>query len=252
MKQRILIIAIFTMSIASLRGQHQYDFKVKDESNRSWRASLFSWSLKDDTTGRNFGPNRSFFQYMTLGYGITYGEQEGNDADHLDFTGNYKLGYVFKFKISPVFSGGFNLLYSRTAFKIDQGDDGKTFPDSIAYKKQKLAFHEAVLDPYLRINFDPKRGNHMGNYLDLGAYGSYTVGARLISVKEDPVNDEHIKTVRSNLSYINRMNYGLSARLGFNQFMLFGRYRLSDRIEQDKVDFVLPRFTFGIQIGVWE
>jgi hypothetical protein len=102
---------------------------------------------------------------------------------------------------------------------------------------------------YARINFG-RRGNSIGTYLDLGAYGSFNV--KRAHYTYDEINDEIVKTTTSRLKYMEKYAYGLLARIGTNNVALTAKYRLSKPFTEKSGFAELTKLSVGLEIGVFK
>lgn len=225
--------------------------------------------VNQDTLETSWGPNKRHHIQRYIGFGLGIGTEdrsfagkELNDVKYGFGTGNIMLGMRYKFRLAEHYALGLDLGYNRQSYNFKQRDD-KFFPAPGKFDKERLTLHNVALEAYQRINFG-RRGNHLGKYLDMGAYGEWNFSnVHLIKDEvEDPLANggaRKIKAKYKNLTYLHNLNYGVSARLGFGRWVVFGRYRLSDMFAQNKLKQVLettetypelPRLTVGIQIGL--
>jgi hypothetical protein len=99
----------------------------------------------------------------------------------------------------------------------------------------------------MRFNYG-RRGNIIGKFIDLCAYGDWTFSASN-NTKDKRQNGNHVKTRITHLNYYNSTNYGVLARIGFNRYVFYGSYRLSNMFKSSANFPELPRITVGLQIG---
>jgi Outer membrane protein beta-barrel domain len=199
---------------------------------------------KADTLVPSFGKNRFFYMHNTIGYGVNILNQSNAYETELPGSGNFMFGYTFKWKVSNFFAFGFDLMWNSYDYQLKQ-DDNKLFPDSLTHDKQKIMFNDISVSPYIRINFDVKRGNYLGYYLDLGGYGAFHLNRKLYT-KDILSSEEVSKTYISKYKALEKYNYGLYARLGFNTVTVFAKYRMSELLIENGVND-LPPLTVGLQ-----
>lgn len=215
--------------------------------------------VNKDTLEGNWGPNRRHYihRYFGLGFGVGTENRtwEGKDLKDIKYgfgTGSLLLGFRYKLRLAEHYALGLDLGYNRQTFNFKQRDD-KVFPTSGKNDKERLILHNLALEAYQRINFG-KRGDHLGNYVDLGAFVEWNFdNTLLIKNDNDTANFLGAKKEKlkfKNLNYLEDFNYGVSARVGTGRFALFGRYRLSDMLIAKKVENYpeLPRLTTGLQV----
>lgn len=231
MKKTLLLILLCSFGISMLSAQNP----------------LISENPKADTLTPNFGKNRAFYMHGTIAYGVNIlNQSDSYEVDPIG-SGNFMFAYTFKWRINQLLSGGFDLAYNLYDYKITQ-DDGKIYPDTIEHEKQNIICNDIGVAPYLRINFDLKRGDHLGYYLDLGAYGGVHINRKLIT-KDILDSGERQKTILSKFQDLERFNYGVFGRLGLNTFCFYGKYRMSTLLTENSLKD-LPPLTVGLQLVI--
>lgn len=226
---------------------------------------LLYQDVAQDTVKQTFGPNLKYFGHFYGGFGMMAGPAEtGSEIDYLK-SHEFLMGYRFKYKVGKVYGLGFDATVTFQSVFLKQ-EEGKTLPTPDLYEEEKLKFTNVGLGFYNRFNFG-KRGNYVGNFLDLGVYGN------LMPFKTHIYEDDHlfglvgpldgvkkVKVRETGLKYLSDTNYGFLARIGFNRYVLYGNYRLSDLFNSGygvaRTDGVikrygeLPRLSVGFQIGI--
>jgi len=203
-----------------------------------------------DTVTPTFGPNYRNFLHSFMAYGAVFGGTEGGGtAIRYGNSGDFLFGVRYKYRVSNFFSWGAEAYYRALFYSIKQ-DSTKTFPDTLINDKERLTFHNLSAGLYLRFNFERKRGNRVGNFLDLGGYGEWTF--RLTQFTRNKLPDgKVVRTHITGLNYYNAFNYGAMARLGFNRLIFFASWRFSDLFKSSKNLPELPRLTVGVQVGFY-
>lgn len=202
----------------------------------------------------DFGRNSRRFSHFYLGYGFPAGssEFEGAGIRYLR-SAQVAAGRRFKYKFTEILSGGYDLEYRKTRFDLDQ-NVGKIFPNNRLHEKELLILHQAVAGLYFRIN-SGKRGDFMGKFIDLGADAAWLVEGKhvVFDTGIDPAYEAvKSKTVYKKLKYLNSFIYGANARAGWNRYLLTVQYRLSELTGKEYPAYPdLPRWTFGLQIGIY-
>ncbi len=197
--------------------------------------------VNEDTVISKFGKNRKHYFSSYFGFGITPGQVE-TDSIQLKSGESTKLtyGFYYKYKVAEPYSILFALSYGLSQFEFETPDD---------FKYRRLNVNDVELEFANRINFG-KRGNTIGNYLELGISGDYVFGTKLLSkqIIDDPtVNHKARKVELTGLSYINKPNYTAHARFGSNKYVITADYRLSD-LTNDDINFDLPPLTIGFRL----
>lgn len=200
------------------------------------------------------GPNQKSFLHGFLGYGLILGGSEGaGGAINYGRSGGWHFGIRKKRKLSNFYSIGYELFYAVNTFSIKQ-DSSKLFPNSSLHQREHFRTNELGLSLYNRFNFG-KRGNRIGNFLDIGVYGTWVAGASHTFYDKfaivNSANASNTTVTNRGLIYVSDFNYGVQARLGFNRIVFFGNYRLSQLFNGKIAAYPeLPRLITGIQIGL--
>ena len=197
-----------------------------------------------DSTIETRGPNRKHYRhsYMNFGFSIDAGEVGARvQQPRLD---QFVFGVRYKYRLAEHLALGYDINYTVNDYRLKQ-ESGKLLPDTIQNKRERMIFNIFEGGVYLRINVG-KRGNQLGNYFDLGAYGSATV-AHTHFTQNKLSDGSTVRTRRNGLDYFQRLNYGLNARMGAKKLVVFGKYRLSDMFFGDKNLPELPRIMAGIE-----
>lgn len=193
------------------------------------------------------GPNKKYFTHMYYGMDFYLPPNEVGSEIIYGRSWDMNFGWRAKLKVAKFYSLGYTFDYSYTHLRMKQNED-KITPDDIEYNKQSLRTHQAKLGLYNRFNFDKRRGNRIGNFLDLGVYGGYIFSTR----HKNEIKEDHSTylEVHRKLDYIERLNYGAFANLGFNSYVITFKYRLSDFFKEDTDYPEISPFTLGLQIGL--
>jgi hypothetical protein len=192
-----------------------------------------------------WGANRKHFfhSYMGVGMAADPGEK-GAKISQPHFFDEFRFGLRYKRRLTELLATGADLNYNWLNYKIRQNGE-KVLPDTIRYQVQRMIFNQARLGAYIRINYG-RRGNSLGNYFDLAAYGDFVISHILFTKFKNP--DQSITRSRTNrLDYFNRLGYGAQFRAGFNNWVIYAQYRLSDIFYPSKNLPELPRITAGIE-----
>ncbi len=208
---------------------------------------LLGQDVKPDTLRPVFGPNLRHFAYGYLGIGVPVPFSGTGNYVMPGVSSTLSFGIRYKRRLSNTFALGLDLGMNFSGFRIKQ-DAGKTVPDKEINRKEKFQVNTSVGSAYFRINAG-RRGNYMGNYLDLGAFGGWNMAKKHKTVN-DNTNGEKVKVITGKLSYIENFSYGVLGRIGINRYTITARYRLSDIFTPSYSIPELPRLTIGVEVGL--
>ncbi|MFO8054185.1 MAG: hypothetical protein R6U19_03365 [Bacteroidales bacterium] len=203
----------------------------------------------EDTSRR--GPNRTHYHHMYSGWGMMFGITNDGVINTDPLLSHYfELGMRYKLKLGKYYSLGYELGLNSYNFCLDKDDENRSFPDTMQYDKEKVNLFALSGGLYHRINIDKRRGDYIGNFFDMGVYGEWNYASRYF-YKEEYGKDRKRKVSVYNPDYLNDFNYGVFIRGGYNRYVVFVRYRLSEHIDSDANTNYhdLPPFNAGVQIG---
>lgn len=178
-----------------------------------------------DTTKDKTGPNRKHFLHVFASGGLVTGPKNTNAR--LKYFGNYnlQLGLRYKLRFNDFYAIGFETSVTNMTCNLRQ-EEGKWLPDTILHKKERLNWMYLNLSFFNRINFY-KRGDILGNYLDLGITGSYCPSFVHFTMDKTP-DGRTLRTRERGLPYFSPFAYSVFGRVGFNRFAVSISYRLSN------------------------
>jgi hypothetical protein len=206
-----------------------------------------------DTIPQTFGKNLANYFHWYGGYEMVCSDFEGDGAKvNMPASGNWTIGFRYKRKVTGWFAVGTGLFVSSTIWKIKQNDT-KSFPNLITHDKEKVSVGQLGGDVYLRFNYG-RRGNKIGNYIDVGGYGFLVTFSEHKTTDKPLVLDEYNSSLiikqHRRLAYIEKFGYGIKARIGFDRYVISATYRVSD-LTKAKYDLFpdFPRLSVGLEIG---
>ncbi len=205
---------------------------------------LMEQDVNADTTVPKFGRNRTHFVGSFVGAGIMLGQAEGDSSIGLrnGRSAAYSYGQYYKFKVSKSYSMLFSATYRYSRYEFELGDQ---------QKYNRLILNEIMGEFVHRLNFG-KRGNYIGNYVEAGFSGDYSVQNMIkIKTKNNDVDlpYQRKKEMIINLNYLQKFNYSGHVRLGFNKFVIGADYRLSDLVN-DKASYDLPPLILSLRFDM--
>lgn len=200
-----------------------------------------------------FGANQKHYFHLFLGTGFIAGNSEGDIAVRYRNSIEFISGFKYKLKLNRFLSVGADIGYRYTKFAISQRDI-IDFPDTIlvtgrnTHESEKFGFHALPLGVFLRFNFDPRRGNTTGHYLELGGTGDWVFSKEY--VVDDVLDDKTKRKTRfTGLPFVNPLQYHASAKIGMRWLALGVRYRFSEYFKTSYNYPQLPRFSVTAEIN---
>lgn len=210
---------------------------------------LLSVDRSTDSIPVQRGPNLKKISHVFFNIGFIAGADKLESPIIYGASIEYGFGFRKKYKISAVYSLGWELEANGKIFKIKQ-QGGKTFPDTTFNDVETLDYYILNIAFYNRINFDPNRGNFMGTFLDLGIKGGWNFQTTYV-IKNDLPGGIKIKSEISGLPYVNHFNYDVFARIGRSHISLYASYRLSKLFNPEYAYQELPSITIGIEAAIF-
>lgn len=201
------------------------------------------------------GPNMRQYGHLYEGFAfvIPYDEVAGASTE-FGRSGSLVFGYRYKLKLLSFYAIGFDLSHNWTRYGIKPEDDvavetGNPLSRASEVYRMGLGISSLGAEAYNRINIG-KRGNVLGNYLDIGVKGNWNYARKLILKEKALSSDfyEKSRTVQKNLNFIEKISTDITARIGINKFVIYGNYRFSDLIVSGYTTPELPPLTAGVQM----
>ncbi len=220
------------------------------------QTELMSVDLGRDTIEAedNTGPNRRFYVQNFVMGGLSIDQPEG-DVKLRPLGGSaVAFGIRYKLKLTGLLALGAEISYQYNGYRINQ-DTQYLWPDSVFYpdagavsnRRERIGFGNLQGGAFLRVNFDPKRGDNLGVFMDLGGWGGYNILSQYIAKKETSLGKREIKY--SGLNDIERLHYGVMGRLGYNKVSVGAQYRLTDWFDEATDYPLLPRLLATLEVG---
>lgn len=202
---------------------------------------------KDSTF--NKGPNTEKFTHFFLKFGFALPPDQEQSRVVFENSVYTSFGLRVKYKISKLYSMGWELQSEFSDWKIKQ-NKSKTFPDTLTYwSVQRFDVGTFAVSYFNRFNFDPKRGNTLGTFFDIGIMGKYDYSMVQVDKRDVSVGDATTRT--DNLTYTNKLQSDLFARIGKGRVSLWTAYRITDLFKSSFGFKELPRAVAGIEVGLY-
>jgi hypothetical protein len=203
------------------------------------------------------GPNMPRYRHIYLGLAmvVPYNNLPGSGID-LGRSAEILIGYRYKVKLSSFYAIGFDISNRFVRFGIKSEEDlpvdinSNPLSQASLVDKLGLSLTSMGLEAYNRFNFG-KRGNTLGNYLDIGIKEEWNYGRKMI-IKDDAPDGSYFeksRKVEKKLLFIEKFSTILTARIGINKVSIYGNYRISDLITSGYLTPELPPLTTGIQVA---
>ena len=244
----LFLLILLALIIQSTHSFAQTDStsskKVKKEKKDKYGRDIEELTLKKR------GPNLDRYGHIFIGYGFIVGDSEGDSAKIIaGSSSTFTLGWLSKWRINRWYELGFDAAYQYSSYHMKQ-DSSKIVPNKVQHKTEKLVFNRIELAPFQRFKFR-NRYHSTGTFLDLGVYAGWNYRIKHQTVEKDKIpGTSQSKTISLGLKYTEDFNYGAMARLGFNRFIFYARYRFSDLFTPKSDLPELPRYNVGLKIGI--
>ena len=209
---------------------------------------LLQQNVKSDTVRPAYGPNLRNFIHGYVGLGFPFYTTEEVNYTKPGASSNFNFGIRYKRKFTNYLATGLDLGISSTSYKIKQNET-KTVPDININDKEKIQVNLVESSAWLRINMG-RRGNFIGNFLDLGGFGGWNFQKKHKTINTN-AEDEKVKVSTSKLKYVENFSYGFIARVGASRYALTAQYRLSDLFKSSYAMPELPRLIIGFELGLF-
>lgn len=210
---------------------------------------LLQQDVKADSIRPTRGPNLRNFTQGYIGFGFPVYTNEALNYTKPGTSIDFNFGLRYKRRITNYLAAGLDLGITTAAYKIKQKSP-KTVPDTVVNDKEKIQISSLVGSGYMRINVG-RRGNYIGNYLDLGAYAGWNFQKKHKTTNENEAG-EKIRETTTKLKYVENFSYGLLARIGISRYALTASYRLSDIFKTSYAIPELPRLMVGVEVGLFK
>jgi hypothetical protein len=254
------ILALTLFIVPGIRLAAQFDVFPNEQDSSRYESHRILLTRDVDTTGEIpfYGPNRLFFAHGLAQLGGKPGPQYyGAQTNWWSYSLEYGLRMKLKLWSWESLTMDIGYRYDRFSLRMDTP---RLAPlDNTHHQREKISLHNFSGAFCERINFG-KRGNVMGTWLDIGVYGDWAF--RTGDVYVDQHYDSNSpsgyryksKTKINRLPYMEKINYGFTARLGGDYVGIFAMWRWNDLIKQSYTSSErdLPKLTIGIEVYNWD
>ena len=206
-------------------------------------------NVKADTIRPTYGPNLNNYFHSYIGFGFPVFTNEVLNHTKPGTSLDFDFGLRYKRRITNYLAMGLEFGINTASYKLKQTEP-KTIPDTVINDKEKLQISTFVSSGYVRINVG-RRGNYIGNYLDLGAYGGWNFQKKHKTTNGNE-DGEKVRLSTTQLKYVENFAYGLLARIGISRYALTAKYRVSDIFDSLYEIPELPRLVIGVELGLFK
>lgn len=165
------------------------------------------------------------------------------------------MGMRYKIKVCSWNKLAFDFGYRFHQFYIGQNDP-KIFPlSSAVHDRERVSVNNFSVGIADRFIYHADEKNTY--WFDLGVYGDASfrtsnVYVDVVDDKTSPVADKSKVTTKNvHLNYLNKLNYGVTIRAGWNCYAVFATWRLSDLVKvsstENQAD--LPALVIGVELN---
>ncbi|GHS87503.1 hypothetical protein FACS1894201_08780 [Bacteroidia bacterium] len=176
------------------------------------------------------GPNRTWHSWVEMEMGLAgliVPVETWKEA--LTSPTNFRFSFSQKLKLNSVFSVGYTTGFVLWQYPLSKEEIAMISGGwSADWDKANFLLTGAHAGAFLRINFDPKRGNITGNYVDIGCNGWYNFRQR------QRYKTTHYKETFYQGDFIQRYATALSLNYGYQIFSLQLRYLLQSQNDKLK------------------
>lgn len=214
---------------------------------------LLRAEVADDTLTALMGPNRLYFGHFYAAGGWVAGASALGAPGRAGFSSmEGQLGGRLKRRFTQTVALVADVRYAYLRYSFDQ-TAAKTFPSTGLHRAERLALHQVQAEIGLRLNAG-RRGNTVGSYLDLLAWGGWVAAtSRTTDDNPPPGGAAAVSTTETGLPYLRRWTGGAGIRLGFDRYALMARRRLVNALRPGVAPpgADLPPWVLGIEIGLF-
>ncbi|TDN39521.1 hypothetical protein E4631_14170 [Hymenobacter sp. UV11] len=206
---------------------------------------LLQTDVATDTLPPRTGPNRRYFGHLYGSIGLAAGPSELEIKSGFSSL-EVQAGGRLKRRLGPYLAFNADLRYAYLRYGLAP-DVARPAPFGAGFDSQTITYHQLQGEASLRLNPERRRGNTVGRYLDLLAYGGPTLAANYTAVGPSPSGGRR-EVVEHQPAYLARWQGGVGLRLGSNSLALVGRYRLSELLPGTSLPEP-PRWVLGVELG---
>ncbi len=249
-----IILAILLLLFPGMRLAAQVDVLPGDRRTNTNRVLI---SRDVDTSGKipTFGPNRLFFLTLYNQLGLMPGPQVFGAQTNWWST-SYAYGIRGKLRLFYWNALVMDVCYRYDRYSIRQNTPKLAPLITANHVRERISLHNFSVTLCDRINFR-RRGDVLGDWIDIGVYADNIFRSTNVFVDQhydsNGASGFHykVKTKIVRLPYIEKVNYGLTLRIGSEFYSLFMQYRMNDLFNYDSPNNRdLPKVIVGFGFAI--
>jgi hypothetical protein len=218
---------------------------------------LIERDVRVDTQQSTIGPNRKMHFQLMVGLGNFFGGGHPNVPIRYGNSREFFIAFQYKRKLTSQWSTGLDVSFRNMVYRIDQNPGRKRIPDTLVYDRERFSLPQFAVQPWFRFNFDRRRGDRTGIYLDASTGLHVPFSQRRVMVYTTADADHLLKVVERKLDYLVPVFMTFALRAGYQRFSVYGQWRLtplfkpetSRRRWEQTAD--LPPFLLGLQVAFY-
>ena len=194
-----------------------------------------SLNISKNIKGTSFG--------TVFGIGVPLGDGAGPNGQVKTWNSSiFNFNIYYQNRFSNIVGYTAYLRYTNENYRIDQN----------IYDTEKVITNSFGVG--LGLKLFAGTGKHYKKYLELGGYADFVTGSRVHRIDESlftgVLNADKVEIIQHKPSIVNNFNYGPLCKIGFKNFAIYGRYRLSELFSPNVFYDEFTPLVVGINFGI--
>ena len=212
-----------------------------------WRSTEIHTAATDQPRVRGVNARYNFAPYFSLGFPVPTGGRMSTNMGDIVKGGSsvsFVVGLRYKHNFCKWYSLGGNLELGGTWYRLKY----PAFPSKVIHTEQLWPFYELSMghltaEIYQRFRLAAGGLFGYGVFFDTGIYGRWNFGCR------QTIGDKGIRVrERDEQHVVNRLEWGVRARLGYDIVSVYVQYRISRLIAPPVESIDSPHLEVGAQL----
>ena len=212
-----------------------------------WRSTEIHTATSDQPRARGVNARYNFAPYFSLGFPVPTGGRMSTNMGDIVKGGSsvsFVAGIRYKHNFCKWYSLGGNLELGGTWYRLKY----PAFPSKVIHTEQLWPFYELSMghltaEIYQRFRLAAGGLFGYGVFFDTGIYGRWNFGCRQI------IGDKDIRVRERDIEHrVNRLEWGVRARIGFDLVSVYVQYRISRLIAPPVESIDCPHLEVGAQL----